>query len=203
MNESLSEFETNLRAARPTGCDNLIAETFYRAGWEAHAVQLASPEAGCFKWNSSRAAALRTFGVGLLCGLLLTVSVSGVMSLVPANEDVSFCASTAAGNYGSVASLVVPTDVEKDSARSWGNPWTGFLSQIAIWNSFGPSNAGMERLPAERPLSLAARHYWSSLVAMDPGSWIADGRSNLEDSRDGGVQLRSSPFRAAMLEELL
>ena len=202
MNDFPSDFEQNLKALAPVSCDDLVPDTFYRAGWEACAAQPAMQS----QHSPQRSRPLKAFSTGLACGVLCAVVLTGVQNF-PQPEHADLVASSAAVSVSLAESmdladngLVEPSvPIPPESVGEWSGLFAGF----SIWNSLQDAGSPSTRAPAERPLSPAAQRYWSSLVRTEPTSRADDGESSHVDSASDRIPLRSFPLTDAVFEEFL
>lgn len=204
MNDRSTSFEDQLKQLAPSACDELISETFYKAGWEACAASKAAAVPSSPKHTASSA---KLFCTGLACGLMCAV---GAFLWAPMNSE-----GTSSINVGAIGvrsapqSLAVQTAAMESEADLPDLPpmdiaWNDLWADLLPWNA-GPSNIPDEFEPrATQALSPAARHYWSSVVLADPGFALPAADSLMSDEvKTRRTPLRSFPATGRVLDELL
>ena len=196
------EFEQQLRNTKPASADHLMSDTFYQAGWEACAAQQLSVQDAHSEPNrrtdrrSSSWMRVRQFGVGLVCGIVLTAGVS----LRYADEAQPSEASNAIAAESSAAD-VGPSDAKETSAPPDRGPerqqgWKTFVAELSPWkvSDFAATTAAaMDSASTQSDLetsalSPVARRSWSQVVLAAPDNeW-----SDADHPADGSEQ--RSPF---------
>jgi hypothetical protein len=192
---SLTEFEQQLKRLQPVGCDDLTAETFYQAGWNAAVCGEVSAEASVVgsstddgrhssrNYRRQHLASIR-FVLGVLCGMVIsttgmygwqlaTTGGDGVSSQSPVVADVT-PAATDSGIHSNDTAEPIVADADQATEVAGGpeqlQPVTSMslVSQLFPWNWQSESYAASAIVPdAAQPLSPVARNSWMNLVAAD------------------------------------
>ena len=170
MNDEINRFEEQLRRVAPASCDQLKDDAMYRAGWNAAQSVFALRSQSV----SSARQSIGTFATGMICGLLFcgvgltawqlrSVASDGVQNeIVAAPEVVPPDATVPPVESHSVkvddANEAQPSPQQHHSLSS--------LSALLMpWTSL-PAVREVDLTPqAAKPLSRAARHQWSQLLA--------------------------------------
>ncbi|MEQ9407068.1 MAG: hypothetical protein RIK87_05055 [Fuerstiella sp.] len=220
-NDTASDFELQLKQLQPVTCDKLMPDTFYRAGWQA-AANSATHQTPA---GTQRRQRVTTFVTGLACGLLVSVGmaawqaslqhsagppVSPVVSRSPPVHRPSaptFDQTESSAETEPSVNLQAPAAIASQAPDRWGDLVMGF----SFWPRPGSLNSEPKAPAAVRPLSPAARHYWSSLVMTGPQSGLQTGQQTppiqredvSTESRKDLLPLRSFPATQRVLDELL
>lgn len=188
-----ADFEQHLKQLRPVNCDDRLAETFYQSGWQACEKSLAVRNTT----NVSAARTLPTFVTGLVCGLTLWAFAFLMSS---PTEPTTAIVNTKQQELPTVESASKPVMIEEVVAQVDLDQWPLVASQRwQIEDLFVRSPLLIEK---PSPLSLAARHGWSSQVEMT--SVIT--RSDSKEDRTGDFErdpLTISPVNNRLLQELM
>ncbi|MEZ6123440.1 MAG: hypothetical protein R3C49_09730 [Planctomycetaceae bacterium] len=227
MSETFNEFEQQLRELRPAGCDQLLPETMYQAGWNAcQSATKAKSAAGkqVSGGSAERRHRLSSFTAGLACGLTVSVSVSLWLLGTDKSESAPEIVQQNAEPTLRKDVIIVEEDdaTEKPTEATDFTPqpetpefpvtpvtvavdWWPILRWLPPWqiNSL-PQQA--EAIPAAtQPLSVAARRHWSSVVMSTvpkaPDEFTPSaGHDRKTQTR---IPLHALPAREELLRELL
>ncbi len=153
MKKADLKFEQHLQQLKPTGCDEIVSDTFYRAGWEARAqscVALASSR----RWRT-----VSTLLAGTVCGVVISAGDSswrGRSSDAISRMPIAANVESATAEVSAVAAPVTVAESERNAIVNWPEltalflPWQQMLAE---------PQAGV--IPAATmPLSVAARQQW-------------------------------------------
>jgi len=202
-----SEFEQQLCQSRPSGCDDLLPDTFYRAGWEA-ALQSLPRKAE----NSTKPTWRRTFVAGLACGLMVSLGLTAwerssrddgqqnnttIVKQTPVEKTPSTTPDERPGQERSSVATVLeqgPQIVARNLTQHQGPE----ISTGNFLNAQQPST----NAPFVAALSPAARHHWSCVVSGNPES-KSSASGNGEERSEQQTQLRSLPGTSQILKDLL
>lgn len=201
----LTDFEHELYQLRPAEWPGRSEEVFYRAGWAA----------GRSSWNVSTNAARgnssrsKTFTLGLVCGLLLSVAVALFHQDSPTIIDtvsVPMPSNLVSGDSDSAGNISISMN-RTDEARAENRTAVRNLAgSLLPWNWRRHNLPELQVPLAEEPLSPVARQYWSSLVGPEihVRSVGGDATSELE-SGENDDRLRLHPFGldAEFVDDLL
>ena len=201
MNGSTSDFEHQLQQLTPANCDELLPDTFFRAGWEA--CQAQSPTARTVEPHRRLP---RSFGAGLLCGLILSVGIMVLPSSMNSANDQS-AAVTGVPDADPMTMMSqsderIAQDESLQEREQPQNEWKNLVADLSPWSFSGHDRSEQLTPLAVRPLSPVARHYWSQIVVAEPQSWRG-GDDEFTESTDGRLQLRSFPATEKVFEEIL
>ena len=204
-------FEDELRKLIPSSCDRLKEETFYQAGWQAAETSI---DKRVTHQKHDRLQSVRTFAVGLSCGLL--ISAIGLINWQPttasnfesitrqtseSEENISQETNTSVVNISADQSAVniADNDVSLDQLQ----PPNVYAVEMFPWNWLFDRGMAEPVPPESQPLSSAARRYGSTVVAAD-SSLIRNNQGICPHSTvPEPVPLRSSPLTKAIVDELL
>ena len=230
MSETFNDFERQLRELRPAGCDQLLPETMYQAGWDAgQRAAKAKSTAGTqtAEPSAERRHRLGAFAAGLACGLAVSVSVSlwllGTDKSESAPEVVQQNAEQTLPEDGIIVAEDETTEGPTEPTEFTPQPetpetpefpvtpvtvavdWWPILRWLPPWqmNSL-PQQA--EPIPAEtRPLSEVARRHWSSVVMSTVPKALDEFTPSAghDQETQTRVPLHAFPAREELLRELL
>lgn len=227
MSETFNDFERQLRELRPAGCDQLLPETMYQAGWDAgQRAAKAKSTAGTqtAEPSAERRHRLGSFAAGLACGLAVSVSVSlwllGINRSAPAPEiaqqnaeptlrkDVIIVEEDDATEKPTEATDFTPQPETPEfpvTPVTVAVDWWPILRWLPPWqmNSL-PQQA--EPIPAEtRPLSEVARRHWSSVVMSTVPKALDEFTPSAghDQETQTKIPLHAFPAREELLRELL
>ncbi|MCA9049073.1 MAG: hypothetical protein KDA89_10125 [Planctomycetaceae bacterium] len=220
MSETFNEFEQQLRELRPVGCDQLLPETMYQAGWDAcrRAVN-AKSSAGkqTAETSAERRHRLGTFAAGLACGLAVSVSVSLWSLGTNKSETAPRIVQQNAERTLPDDVVVLPEESATESGDTTAHPETSVMPVTAavdwwpITHWFPPWQ--LDSLPqqsepvpvATRPLSVVARRHWSSVVMSTVPKALEEFTPSAghDQETQTRIPLHAFPAREALLRELL
>ena len=199
MNDPLSDVEQQLKQLTPVSCDDLTADTFYRAGWEACAAQDYCRESPAKASTKNR---LQMFAGGLACGLLLAVCVSVTqpggtgLNLAPHLSDDPQVVE-AVESPGATSQERTP----KVATSSEGSTpaWNQYVANLLPATTDDGRNE--HRSSETKPLSPAAMNSWSQIMVAQP----QPSYDISSDSAANPIQtpLRSFPATEFVMDQLL
>lgn len=202
MNNEVSNFESRLRQLTPVVCDHLAEDTFYRAGWNA-AVQSLQEHNTTFRSSARRR---MSFASGLLCGLL---GCAVAMTAWQSSGDAISVVQTERIESIAVHPAALPDEEQSDVRSEETMDPEGLVSEhplpadvFSVVSSIFPEHL----LPAEkvdggtfsatRPLSVAARSQWDSMMAAESTTGMMT-----TEVRDTSEPRTRNPLRAFPLTE--
>ena len=193
MSDLPSEFEQQLKQIKPTSCDTLQADTFYRAGWAAREAQVENTRLP----EQQRKPLFRPFATGLICGLCTAVCVA---------LSAGFYFSDTTPRIQNTADSVVHPATREVVVSSAMNAADDDVSlQPPAQDHIG----GIRGLPrhavlASQSLSLAARIQWdSSLNAIAKPADSVGSKQTPATARTPRQQLRSFPATRQIIQQYL
>ncbi len=209
--EPRTAFERQLRQLKPAQCDQLLPDTFYRAGWQA-ALQSKNvrPEDSAVGRRPGR-----SFASGLLCGLLVSVGLAAWQLSIGDRFGQDGADQVAERALLTTESGTQPADVvqlaEEQNLESVrpdnANRDIPIVARDVDSDSTAHNLGGdewVDEIPlAIRPLSVVARHQWNQMVRAEPP--VATSPSGVEHVSAGNPwpQLRSCPATEAIINSLL
>lgn len=150
------KFEQHLRQLKPTGCDELVTDTFYRAGWEASAHSRVA-SASSRRWRT-----MSTLLTGALCGVVISAGFSSwrgrsndAASRMPVAANVK--SPTADGSPVPPPVTVPESERNANAIVNWPELTASFLPWQQV---LAEPDTGVDT-PTTLPLSVAARQQWS------------------------------------------
>ena len=202
MNDQFSDFETQLRKLAPVRCDDLVEDTFYRAGWHAamQSLQQTNVVAGRRKWS------VGSFTSGVLCGLMCCVlAITAWSSLPDTTSSVQIVKTVVPDQETMQAEVVIPKDDPIVEHPPQSQPVNLFSTVTSIfqWPSPGRIEFRNSTSIPVRSLSVAAQYQWSNMVVSE--STIQRGRTSQTTSSEVSDRspLRAFPVSEAELLDLL
>ena len=173
MNDQFSDFESQLRQLTPVVCDHLAEDTFYRAGWNAAVASLQPQNTTVPRPGRHR----NSFTFGLLCGLL---GCAVAMTAWRSSDDAKFVVQTEQIESIAVQPATLPDDEHADVGSEQTIDSEGLVPQhplpadlfsivssIFPWHLPPAEEVHDGTFSASRPLSVAARSQWDSMIASE------------------------------------
>jgi len=195
MKNTDSKFEQHLRQLKPTGCDELVTDTFYQAGWEASARSRVAS-------GSSRGwRTVSTLLTGTLCGVVISAGFNTWRDRsVDATSRMPVAANVEPTTEDGIA--VVPPVTVGESKRNAIVNWPELAASFLPWQRMLAEPEAGVIPPAARLLSVAARQQWGDeRITNFPQGRIHDAATNEAPAQD--PVMRAFPVTEQRVLELL
>lgn len=183
-------FEQQLKQLRPTNCDDRLADTFYKSGWDA--CQKSLERRSIKPIRSSRS--VPTFVTGLACGLM--VSICSLFWAFQGDQKDQVMVVDKPREPS--AEIALPDSSQKILSRPQSEV-TSMVPDRSIWkidDLFVVSPLSVEK---SSPLSLAAKNSWMAQM-QSVNHPLVTAKTNTGPEQD---TLTSSPLNQQRLNELL